>query len=397
MANLNLEERLFSLLSANRGRNLNENDMSLALMLILSGLDCNPNLVGSIGNTILFEVVKFDDVQMLKEFINAGCNMHWKNDAKRKAIDVACDCYALNVVEWFLKNGIDANEIVDKDGKTRLHKICSIEHKPSENIEDAIALINLFSGAGASFLKKDSAKHLPLHFLNIRLDLQLHPADKILYEFVKVYTFKELKGIDLEEKQALENEYKDLDDKSNAVLIEIPTVALKEVPKAALKEEPKADLKEIPIAALKEVRKNCAPLVTEEKRTLSSVSDEEENKSEDKEKTKSEDQELSEWNLMEKREIHLETNSGTTSETDSKKITFLQKENKELIETLRGYQKYRDQLAEIKQKEIDWLNEKNEKLYLEKESANKSLQESREYISKMVQMINEFKDKMDKI
>jgi ankyrin repeat protein len=127
--------------------------------LIKHGAD--PNTVSQTGETVLYWIMTFSNsVELIEKFVKLGCDINIGNLNGLKAIDYAISETRFEILEWFLKNGIDANErLPDKNNSTRMHLICSASICSPYFVRK---LLDIYIENGANLLLKDNDNKIPL-------------------------------------------------------------------------------------------------------------------------------------------------------------------------------------------------------------------------------------------
>lgn len=119
--------------------------------LILKGAD--PNITGSDGKTILMKLARLHNVEIIRKFVNIGCNKFSVDSNNFMPIHYAIIEFNTPVIEWFLDNGCDINITIFN--KCVLKYICKEALTCVISQEDAIEISKLFIDRGYDLLKKN--------------------------------------------------------------------------------------------------------------------------------------------------------------------------------------------------------------------------------------------------
>lgn len=134
--------------------------------LIKAGAD--PNATDSKGNTVLNFVANERKAELLKKFVDAGCDYNNKKKYDDfTIIDVAISYHSPEMVKYLLSIGAEFNDTVRRRGRLckRIHNIFVHSFTTDEELMDLKEIIHLLIEAGADLLEKDSDGRTPLECL----------------------------------------------------------------------------------------------------------------------------------------------------------------------------------------------------------------------------------------
>ena len=148
---------------------ISKEKLEKAFHLIMAGAD--PNTKNKYQQTILIQVIYLKDFDLFKKFVNdAKCSTNIEDYWQKKPIDYAMGYLCPKIVEWFLDNGSDANEIISygRCKYKRLHALSDflfysdieVENAIAD-VENAIAIAKLLIAKGANIVEMDERGWLP--------------------------------------------------------------------------------------------------------------------------------------------------------------------------------------------------------------------------------------------
>jgi ankyrin repeat protein len=150
-----------------------------AINLIKLGAD--PHVPVLLGLSIIHLIAsETDDCNLLEQYHKLGCDIHIKHNGN-KAIDYV-NKGKINMIRWFLENGIDVNERIGRNN-TRLHNILHniCRFIGSDEIKIIENIIKLYIEKGASLLLKNDDGHIPLDIVKskcLKLELLITETKK---------------------------------------------------------------------------------------------------------------------------------------------------------------------------------------------------------------------------
>ena len=152
-------------------RDGNKDNIERAFHLIMA--DADPDTKSSYtGFTILKDVIHLHDLDLVKKFvIEAKCSINVLDSNNRKPIDYAIEFLCHDIVEWFLNNGIDVNEIVSGSHSQkckRLHVLADRTFRSKVDERNAITIAKLLIAKGANVLEMNENRENPVELAKLR-------------------------------------------------------------------------------------------------------------------------------------------------------------------------------------------------------------------------------------
>ena len=175
---------------------LEKNELIKAYHLIKAG--ANPNIQNKKGYTILLPVINYGDLGLLKDFVEAGCDIQHKDISGEKPIDYAINNQFVDITEWLLDNGVDVNEVLSNrsaswDTYKRIHYICCHplgEEDLTKSKNNMKNIAEIFIKKGANLLEEDNS-----HYGNLPIDWAMinNSADHPFVKYIRDETNKQAK------------------------------------------------------------------------------------------------------------------------------------------------------------------------------------------------------------
>ncbi len=212
-----------------------KDNLYLAYYLIKAGAD--PNLRGKNNITILFTAVASNNIEMVEKLVSIGCDVNVYDRYGNNPIDLACDNYFNDLVDWFLNHGVDINQNICNSScnkEKRIHSICrpayTFQSDP-EKISKAINLVKVFLKHGANLLEENNETDgwTPLYYATYEMKGKMKEEMKgemkkknQFVKFIKEETEKQEKQREEKLKNASINLFKEIEEmmKQKAILKE---------------------------------------------------------------------------------------------------------------------------------------------------------------------------------